>query len=194
VDAKSNKEQKMKSELTINRLFLRLFRSFLTLILSFIFYLSLSTKVLAVCPICTIAVGGGLILSRFFGIDDLIMSIWMGGVVLSTALTFGDFINKKTKLSSLISNTISILISYIFLIITLEMTHTTGLSFNTLWGIDKIVLGIIFGSLMFYIGARIHFYLKQKNGGQVIFPFQKVVIPVGSLWIATIIAYLVIYI
>lgn len=192
VDAKPNEELRMKSKQT--NVFSFLIRSFTISLFSIFFFFSFSTKALAICPVCTIAVGGGLLLSRFFGIDDLIMSIWIGGVILSTALTFGEFIKKKTKLSSVVSNLVSVLISYVILIITLEMTHTTGLSFNTLWGIDKIVLGIIWGSFMFFVGARIHYYIKNRNNGKVIFPFQKVVIPVGLLWIATVIAYVIIYI
>lgn len=184
----------MRNEKNVDRLLvLKLFRGLSFFVFSFVFYFSFSTKALAVCPVCTIAVGGGLILSRFFGIDDLIMSVWIGGMILSTALTFGEYLRKKTKLSATASKLISIFVFYVFLVITLEATHITGVPFNTLWGIDKIILGIILGSIMFFIGAQLHFYLKHKNKNQSLFPFQKVIIPVGSLWIATVIFYFVIY-
>lgn len=195
VDARFREKLKMKSEqINVFRLLLlSLFRSFSLVFFSLFFFFSFSTKALAVCPVCTIAVGGGLILSRFFGIDDLIMSIWIGGMILSTALTFGEYLRKKTKLSSKVSKLISVIVFYIFLIITLEATHITGVPFNTLWGIDKIIMGIILGSIMFFIGAQIHFYLKHKNKNHALFPFQKVIIPVGSLWLATVIFYFIIY-
>ena len=40
-------------------------------------------QALAVCPICTIAVGAGVGLSRYFGVDDAITGLWVGGLIVS---------------------------------------------------------------------------------------------------------------
>lgn len=50
---------------------------------------------LAVCPLCTVAVGTGLGFSRFLGIDDVITGIWMGGLIVSSALWFSAWLEKK---------------------------------------------------------------------------------------------------
>src|SRR3989344_1899336 len=52
-------------------------------------------EVLAVCPICTVAVGAGLGLSRWLGIDDAVSSIWIGGLILSMSFWAIDWLNKK---------------------------------------------------------------------------------------------------
>src|SRR3989304_8183686 len=51
----------------------------------------------AVCPVCTIAVGAGLGISRALGIDDAVTSVWIGGLILSMSFWFIDWIGKKRK-------------------------------------------------------------------------------------------------
>ncbi|MDP3917891.1 MAG: hypothetical protein Q8Q30_01815, partial [Candidatus Woesebacteria bacterium] len=49
----------------------------------------------AVCPVCTVAVAGGLGLSRYFGIDDSIIGIWSGGLMVSLTLWTIDWLSRK---------------------------------------------------------------------------------------------------
>ena len=49
----------------------------------------------AVCPVCTVAVGAGVGISRLIGIDDSITGVWIGGLIISSGLWMGDFIRKK---------------------------------------------------------------------------------------------------
>ena len=57
----------------------------------------------------------------------------------------------------------------------------------TLWGIDKFLLGVIVGTVAFYLGARWYIRIKRNNGGHAKFAFQKVVVPLSFLIVATII-------
>ncbi|KKU63742.1 MAG: hypothetical protein UX88_C0023G0019 [Candidatus Woesebacteria bacterium GW2011_GWC2_47_16] len=59
-----------------------------------IFLLSPKTA-LAVCPVCTVAVGAGLGVSRWLGIDDSVSGIWVGGLVVSLSFWFADWLTKK---------------------------------------------------------------------------------------------------
>lgn len=56
-------------------------------------------------------------------------------------------------------------------------------------GIDKLLIGIVSGSISFWFGAIWYFYLKEKNNGHAYFPFQKVVMPISPLIILSIIFY-----
>ncbi len=155
-------------------------------------YLFIPAPTYAVCPVCTAAVGVGLGLSRYFGIDDLIMSLWIGGVVLSMTISVATTIRKKTKIeSSLMATLISGTIFYSLLFVTLSVLDITGNVLNRFWGVDKIVLGTVIGSLFFAIGATIHFYIKKRNDEKSLFPFQKVIIPVGFLWLASVVFYFI---
>jgi len=68
---------------------------FLSLLIFSTLITAFSKPVLAVCPLCTVAVGAGLGVSRVIGIDDAISGIWIGGLIISGGLWMGDFIKKK---------------------------------------------------------------------------------------------------
>lgn len=146
----------------------------------------------AMCPVCTVAIGAGLGFSRVLGIDDLITSIWMGGLVVSTVNWILSWLEKR-KIKSWKATAITYIIMYALVFIPLQIGGTIGAAGNIIFGIDKVLLGIILGTIFFIIGMLIHYYLKSKNNAEAYFPFQKVVFPVSFLWIATVIAYYITY-
>ncbi len=66
-----------------------------------------------------------------------------------------------------------------------------GRSLDKLWGVDKLLLGIIVGSVFFFIGGLGYVWLKKHNNDRAYFPFQKVVMPVAPLIILSIIFYFI---
>lgn len=38
---------------------------------------------MAICPVCTVAVGTDVGLCRWLGIDDVLSGIWIGGLIIS---------------------------------------------------------------------------------------------------------------
>ena len=48
-----------------------------------IFSLVIAADVLAICPLCTFAVGAGIGLTQYLGIDDVITGLWIGGFIVS---------------------------------------------------------------------------------------------------------------
>ena len=53
------------------------------------------SPVYAQCPVCIITVGGGLILAKKLGIDDLLVSIWLSGLNTAIAFWIASGIKKK---------------------------------------------------------------------------------------------------
>jgi len=150
-------------------------------------------KVLAVCPICTIAVGAGVGFSRWLGIDDIITGLWVGGLLVSLIYWTIDWLKKK-NLKFKGSNIFVITFWYLITILPLYFTGLLGNKQNSLFCFcgfyfDKLMLGIILGSVAFWFGASWYFYLKEKNQGKAYFPFQKVVMPISPLIILSIIFY-----
>ena len=149
-------------------------------------------KALAVCPICTIAVGAGVGLSRWLGIDDSITGLWVGGLTVSMITwTISWFDKKNIRFKGRLI--ITILGYYLLIVVPLYFMGIMGNPLSTLCAcgiLDKLLLGIIAGSFGFWFGASWYYYLKEKNQGRAYFPFQKVVMPIAPLILLSIIFYL----
>jgi len=158
-------------------------------ILSLLF-LFVAAPAKAACPICTIAVGAGLGFSRWLGIDDTITAVWVGGLLASvTAWTINWLENKKITFFA--RNTIIAIFWYAITLVPLWKTGIIGHPLNVLWGVDKIILGTIAGTIIFIAGSVLYNYLKKKNNNKAHFPFEKVAIPVVCLGIMSTIFYFI---
>ena len=148
---------------------------------------------LAVCPLCTVAVGAGIGLSRWLGIDDSITGLWIGGLLVSLiSWTEGWLEKKNIRFRGRIL--VNIFVYYSLVLIPLYYSGIIGHPMNTLCfcGLDKLLFGIIVGSASFWFGASWYSYLKEKNQGRAYFPFQKVFMPIAPLILLSIIFYFLI--
>lgn len=160
------------------------------LAVSFIF-LVLARPSLAVCPLCTIAVGTGLGLSRLIGVDDSITGIWIGGIIFSSSLWLANWLNKKgIKVPH--KEELSIVLLLLFTIPFLYWGGIIGIPGNSLLGIDKILFGMTIGFISFFWGVLIDKKLKDINNGKVLFYYQKVILPLFFLSLSSFIIYLII--
>lgn len=160
-----------------------------TLFLLALIFLAVPSPVHAVCPVCTVAVGAGLGVSRWIGIDDTVTGIWVGGLILSSGLWMADWIEKKDwKLPY--PKILSVLLMALFVIPPLYYSHMIGLPGNILWGIDKVLLGTMAGSIVFLSGVGIDVWLRTTNNGKVYVYFQKVIVPVFLLTLSSFVFYL----
>jgi hypothetical protein len=148
---------------------------------------------LAVCPVCTVAVGAGLGISRALGIDDAVTSVWIGGLILSMSFWLIDWLNKKKKLA--VGNwkvEILIIISmYLLTIVPLYFGKYVGRPHNSVFGIDKILFGTFWGSGAFMFGKWADAKVRQIKGKQL-FIYQKVVFPVLALLLTSLIIHFII--
>lgn len=151
-------------------------------------FLLLARNAYAVCPVCTIAVGAGLGLSRWLGIDDSISGIWVGGLSLSSSLWLNNWLNKKQFFENKLRLPAVILAVYSLVLIPLWLVKIIGHPYNSILGIDKLLFGTIIGSLAFIFAIFADSKIKKIKGSQL-FNFQKVVFPVVSLVIASMILY-----
>lgn len=145
--------------------------------------MSFITPVYAQCPICIVTVGGGMLLAKKLGVDDLLVSIWISA--LNTAIAF--WLAPKLKLKWLKNGPF---LSVLFLIFTLtyfQFTGQTGHLSNRILGIDKILFGQTLGLLVMFFGNWLYAFTKKKNGGKTIFPYARVVFPFMSVLITTLI-------
>jgi len=142
------------------------------------------------CQVCTIGVVAGLGLSRWFGVDDTISGVWIGGLLVSlTGWTVNWLKTKKINFKGMII--ITALVYYASVITPLYWKEIIGHPLNKIWGIDKLILGIAFGSVVFAIAVLLYEVMKKKNNGHAHFPFEKIVIPISSLILLSILFYFI---
>jgi hypothetical protein len=161
-----------------------------TLFIFFVIFFSVfsAKTVFAVCPVCTLAIGTGVGLCRWLGISDLISGLWIGGLIISTAFWFLNWLDKK-QIRFKLRKIIVLAVFYLIALAPLYFLGTIGHSQNKFLGIDKLIFGIISGSIVFLIGVSADKIIRSKNNGKAIFIFQKVVLPVLLLIIMSIIFY-----
>lgn len=148
------------------------------------------TSVHAQCPVCTVAVIGGVGLARWLKIDDTITGLWVGGFLVSTSIWTINWLKSK-KWDFYAIDFLVPLAYYATVIIPLYYYEIIGHPSNIFWGIDKLLLGIILGSVMFYAAVLKYAEIKKKNNNHAQFPFQRVVIPVGILLILSLIFFFI---
>ena len=171
-----NKREKKKPERKMKKVFMIALAVAISLI-------GILPKVMAHCPLCTGATIVGVGITRSLGLDDSIVGVFVGGMIISTALWFNNILkkknfggNEKLRLFSLI-----ILTS----ILTLVTFYYAGLfgrgnSFR-IFGIESILVGSFSGGVLslgaFYFSNN----LKNKNGGKVLFSYQTMIISLIAL-------------
>lgn len=149
----------------------------------------------AICPVCTIAVGVGVGISRKYGVDDTISGLWVGGLLVSVTFWTINYFNRK-KINFWGRNFFTAVFYYAITLVPMYQKNIIsqklfGDHFQTLWGIDRLLLGIIFGSFFFLLGALSYQYLKRRNNNHAYFPFQKIVMPVSPLIILSFVFYFI---
>ena len=166
-------------------------KKYLKFIVPSVLFLLFATKAQAICPICIVGVGAGLGLARWLKIDDLVTSLWLGALLLAISLWTIGWLNKK-KIKFIGRKILVIVCYYGLTAVSLwpfpQYTHI-GHPYHSFWGIDKIIFGIIIGSIFFGLAVLAHERLKKANNNKSYFPLQRVAIPIGVLIILSIIFY-----
>lgn len=171
------------------------------ILLTFLFFISLFLSSFsttnAVCPVCTVAVAGGLGLSRYFGVDDTISGIWIGGLILSSSLWLIDWLGKRNYLKYIKNPKVLLLTKYLIIIFMyllvlgpLAWKDIIGHPFNTVWGIDKLIVGTAAGTLAFWVSIWADNKIRKIKDKQL-FNYQKIVFPVFFLVIFSFIMYFI---
>lgn len=153
-------------------------------------YLVYKHQVQAVCPLCAVAVGAGVGFSKWLGIDDTITGVWIGAFMMSLVLWTINFLTKH-NIKFLFRKLLITALYYAPLVWYLHHKTLIGHPENTLWGIDKLLLGIIVGSILFVINMCLYQAFKERNNGHAWFPFQKIVMAVIALLVTSGIFYLI---
>jgi hypothetical protein len=146
------------------------------------------TTFAVVCPVCTVAVGAGLGLAQWLGIDDSISGLWIGALAVSISLWTIKWLDKKNIKFK--GRKILVFAGYYAIIVLpLWWKGMIGHPFNKLCGIDKLLFGVILGTILFSAAVILLLHLLKRNGGKSYFKGQKIALPVTILIITSVILY-----
>ncbi len=146
----------------------------------------------AFCPVCTVAVGVGVGLSRYFGVDDTISGVWIGGLIVALIMWAIDWLNKR-EINFKFRGAIITIVCYAMIILPLYFTGIIGHPLNKFLNMDKLLVGIIGGTLAFLAGVWIDSSISKDNEGKPYFPFQKVSMTLLMLVFMSFVFYLIVY-
>ena len=134
-------------------------------------------------PICAIGIASGLGISRWLGIDDMTLGLWIGALILSFSIQFNIFLDKKGK-SFPFSFWVIFLSSWIlsFLPILMNFSKYTICS---ICSFPEIICGSVLGILTLFLVDKANLFVIDKHNKKVYFHYQKVIIPIIGLIIAS---------
>jgi len=134
-------------------------------------------------PLCPITLAGGLWLSRFLGIDDLTLGLWIGALIISVSVQINKYLIKKGK-----NFPLSLWVILIILTILSFLPIYPKLDKNNLFcGLPWVISGSIFGMIVLALSDWLNnWFLKKYHQDKVYFPYQRVVIPIIFLILASV--------
>lgn len=157
--------------------------------LGLIVFLIHAPAALAHCPLCVAGAGVGLTLSRWIGIDDSITGVWLaaflGAISFWTETALIKDKELKLTLRPLIYIGIFAATLWSFYKFNLVVKH------GDIFGIHKLTFGMIAGGILFYLVDVVDDLLIKKYG-KVFFPYQRIIISLGSMLLLSVGIYILI--
>jgi hypothetical protein len=122
--------------------------------------------------------------------------MWLGALIVSSICWMIDYLNRK-NIHFLFRKIIIIVSFYAIFIIPLYFIKIRGATVlgdpgNIIFGMDRILFGVILGTIIFILAILSDKYLRTLNESKVLINYQKIFIPIIYLIIASIIAYMLI--
>lgn len=136
------------------------------------------------CAVCTVAVGASLEIARSLGVDDGVVGVWAGAfLVLLGYWTIKWFDKKNWNFkwrNPIILITSVAMIGFMYISQMQYHAEVIGIFY-----LDPFLFSVLIGALVMILASDFYQWMKARNGGHAHFPFEKVVVPVAALLIAS---------
>jgi len=168
-------------------------RNYYSIPLAAFLLLGLPRVALAHCPLCVAGAGVGLTLTRWIGVDDSITGVWLAAFLGATAFWTYSALNKKLKIKENLKVMLKPIIYVLFFILTIWSFYKFNLvvKHGDIFGIHKLTFGMIVGAIVFYLVDIFDDFLIKRNG-KVFFPYQRIIMSLGSVFFLSIAIYILI--
>lgn len=162
-------------------------------------FLFLAPTAQAHCPLCIVGAGAGLSLSRLLGIDDSIAGVWMAALLGAIAFWTYSSLSKKWRFPfskpliyiGLFGLTIWSFYSFNDFAISKYNFVLINTHAGQIFGLDKLTFGIVTGGILFYLVDIIDDFIIKRHG-RVYFPFQRIIVSLGSMLVWSLLVWVLI--
>lgn len=174
---------------------------FLILLMPLMLSILIIPSVMAHCPLCTAGAGAGIGIAKAYGVDDSISGLLIGALIASSGL-WAHNVLKKRKINIPLQAFLLIIIMFLLfavpfyykgLIINFEMVRSMPEQHSMLgmgtYGIDKLLFGMIFGTILLSAVFITSDHIKLKRGKRL-FAFQGLVFMIAALAVFSLIFWL----
>ncbi len=141
------------------------------------------------CPICTIAIDAGVGVAQKMGVPVAIVGLWAGALLTLLGYWLIKFFDKRGwkfwgRNALLIGLSVAMIV----------FAYVGDIDYSPQWFmgfiyIDPILFGTLVGMILFILVEKLYERMKAKNGGHAHFPFERVVLPVVALALASWVMY-----
>ena len=150
-------------------------------------------SVMAHCPLCTAATIVGVGVTRSLGWDDSIVGVFVGAMIISSALWVNNILKRKKIGGNAFLRVGSITIAtFVLTILSFYYAGIFGPA-NTyrIFGIEKIIFGSISGAIVSFAAFFASNEMKKRNEGKVFFNYQTMALTFGALILNALIFWMV---
>ena len=138
------------------------------------------------CIVCTVAIGATLSVARKLGVNDNVIGLWLGAILILLGYwTIWWFDKKGWHFWGRDPFLILFSFSLIGGIYIKDLTYTPQVIAYVFY-LDQFLFAGIIGGLIYIFSQKFYAFLKKRNGGHAHFPFEKVVLPLGLLVLASV--------
>ena len=132
------------------------------------------------CAVCTVAVGASLEIARQLGVDDSVVGVWAGAMLVMIGFWTIKWFDAKGwvfKGRDWLIQIISVaMIGFVYISEIPYNAQVIGIFY-----IDPFLFSTIVGAFVMLWSSDFYQWMKAKNGGHAHFPFEKVAVPVVAL-------------
>lgn len=167
--------------------------AFFILFLAASYLLMAPQAVEAHCPLCVAGAAAGVTLTRWVGIDDSITGVWIAALLGAMSFWFYNWLLAKSFFVKKYKRIVKPLIYFLVWFLTIWSFYKFQLVIRMvqIFGLDKLTFGMLTGGILFYLVDLGDNLLIQKTG-KVYFPYQRVVVSLGSMIVLSLAIYILI--
>lgn len=140
-------------------------------------------KAMAHCPLCTAATIVGVGVTRSFGWDDSIVGVFVGAMIVSSALWLNNILKKRNIGGNSFLRAGSItLATFVLTILSFYYAGIFGpANIYRIFGMEKILFGTLSGAAVSILAFFTSNQIKNNNKGRVLFNYQTMVLTLAAL-------------